>query len=468
MPTMNVGGCCSPTACPASHPPTRCTSSCSSKPLCSHPRPIIRHLAPGFSNPCVSSIRYVSDHGWDGYKAVCQRKLLQAGSARGERGERGERGHSQAVAPSRTYPPCLLEWRANRKRVNMALPVHFADGEQRVTPVESWTTSEELASLVVRERGIAECGGWSVSLATSGSGSDLGLEPGVKDSAGYDYVLDLVSEMELAPAFPACRNSFLSSPDKPKRTSSSSNSKVLATPAGPVAVEVDVDEVPLPSPTRRPGVPPPEPPLPKQPVSSEWPRLVSESRARGDRSPIAYLSTLQAARKPSREMLMESKKPHAGPVNGHGPGPGRLRSQSRDHTVEMGLSRKSALNDRYFEDKPGRSRSLDNLLESVSKMHPSLSPPRHRSSSISRRVSHLLAGNGAAPQARVPWPVAEPPQRPLSLDGEDAARGARRHGRGRGARQRGAAAGRAGAAPHAHVGRQQQGVHDQGRGHAGG
>lgn len=43
----------------------------------------------------------------------------------------------------------------------------------------------------------------------------------------------------------------------------------------------------------------------------------------------------------------------------------RVRSQSRDHTVENALSRKSALNDRYFEDK-GRSRSLDNLLESVS------------------------------------------------------------------------------------------------------
>jgi hypothetical protein len=47
--------------------------------------------------------------------------------------------------------------------------------------------------------------------------------------------------------------------------------------------------------------------------------------------------------------------------------PGKIRSQSRDHTVEgdNGLSRKSALNDRYFEDK-ARSRSLDNLLGDVS------------------------------------------------------------------------------------------------------
>ena len=43
----------------------------------------------------------------------------------------------------------------------------------------------------------------------------------------------------------------------------------------------------------------------------------------------------------------------------------KVRSVSRDHTNESGLSRNSALNDRYF-DKPGRSRSLDNLLSPVS------------------------------------------------------------------------------------------------------
>lgn len=43
----------------------------------------------------------------------------------------------------------------------------------------------------------------------------------------------------------------------------------------------------------------------------------------------------------------------------------KVRSVSRDHTTtDSGLSRQSALNDRYF-DKPGRSRSLDNLLSPV-------------------------------------------------------------------------------------------------------
>jgi len=59
--------------------------------------------------------RFVSDHGYNGYKAVCQRKLLQSSRIEWQL--------------ARNYPPCLLEWRANRKRVNMALQIYFADGE---------------------------------------------------------------------------------------------------------------------------------------------------------------------------------------------------------------------------------------------------------------------------------------------------------------------------------------------------
>jgi myosin-15 len=59
--------------------------------------------------------RYVSDHGYNGYKAVCQRKLLQSSRIEWQL--------------ARNYPPCLLEWRSNRKRVNIALQIYFADGE---------------------------------------------------------------------------------------------------------------------------------------------------------------------------------------------------------------------------------------------------------------------------------------------------------------------------------------------------
>lgn len=51
-------------------------------------------------------LKYVSDYGYNGYKAICQRKLLQS--------------HNLWA---RSYPACLLEWKANRKKVNMALQV---------------------------------------------------------------------------------------------------------------------------------------------------------------------------------------------------------------------------------------------------------------------------------------------------------------------------------------------------------
>jgi hypothetical protein len=67
------------------------------------------------SDDLITLNRYVSDFGYNGYKAVCQRKLLQSSRIEWQL--------------ARNYPPCLLEWRANRKRVNMALQIYFADGQ---------------------------------------------------------------------------------------------------------------------------------------------------------------------------------------------------------------------------------------------------------------------------------------------------------------------------------------------------
>jgi len=55
--------------------------------------------------------RYVSDHGFKGFKSLAQHKLLD--------------GLSTA---QRMYPPCLLEWRANQTLGAMALLATFADG----------------------------------------------------------------------------------------------------------------------------------------------------------------------------------------------------------------------------------------------------------------------------------------------------------------------------------------------------
>ncbi|KAI5727750.1 hypothetical protein M8J77_006381 [Diaphorina citri] len=216
-------------------------------------------------------LKYVSDHAYNGYKQICQRKLLQS--------------HNQWA---RSCPPSLLEWRANRKRVNMALQLNFADGESIMTGVDSWSRCENLCSAVLAERGVAECHGWTISMERSNSKT-------ADHRNGLDYILDPVSEMELSPQFPVTH-----------RSGSQPVNHKMSSP--------DVEPV-----SRRPTVPPPQPP-------------------------------------PSAKMVKE-----------------KARSVSRDHSSAepMGLSRQSALNDRYFDPNGangnskqggGRSRSLDNLL----------------------------------------------------------------------------------------------------------
>ncbi|XP_016845570.1 unconventional myosin-XV isoform X2 [Nasonia vitripennis] len=295
-------------------------------------------------------LKYVSDHAYDGYKAFCQRKLLQ--------GERvllktvNSNNQTTVQQVPRNYPPSVLEWRANRNRVNMALTVGFYDGETTTCAVDSWTTCEELANLAIQNHGV-ENSGWTITLWNQLEGSDAI----VTETNGFDYVLDLVSEMELAPAFPAAKHMFLeqrknSFPPIKKREhaqvireleqeqllhhhhhhhhpqqetpvlktfqplerklSAVPKPVVVATPPPPLPPIQLLDkplEPELQSP-RRPAVPPPQPPLSKVPM-----------------------------RKQSHEAVLES-------------------------TAEMGLSRKSALNDRYFEKEKQRSRSLDNLLAS--------------------------------------------------------------------------------------------------------
>ena len=62
-------------------------------------------------------VRYVSDHAYNGFKAVCQRKLL----------------HSLATLEQqnleRHFPPCLLEWISSKNCARMALPFAFPDGK---------------------------------------------------------------------------------------------------------------------------------------------------------------------------------------------------------------------------------------------------------------------------------------------------------------------------------------------------
>ncbi|XP_012225060.2 unconventional myosin-XV isoform X1 [Linepithema humile] len=262
-------------------------------------------------------LKYVSDHAYDGYKAYCQRKLLQ--------GERTmyrimNNNHQTVHQVPRNYPPCVLEWRANRNRVNMALSVGFYDGETTTCAIDSWTTCEELGNLAIRNHGV-ENAGWTITLWNQLDGPDAI----VTETNGFDYVLDLISEMELAPAFPAAKHMFLeqrknSLPPIKKREHAQvireleqemeipilKTFQPLERKSVPKVVDKPVEpEIQAP---RRPVVPPPQPPVAKP------------------------------MRKQSHEAILET-------------------------TTEMGLSRNSALNDRYFEKEKQRSRSLDNLLQ---------------------------------------------------------------------------------------------------------
>ncbi|XP_029046871.1 unconventional myosin-XV isoform X2 [Osmia bicornis bicornis] len=263
-------------------------------------------------------LKYVSDHAYDGYKAYCQRKLLQ-----GERTIFRIMSNNQQIVHHvpRNYPPCVLEWRANRNRVNMALSVGFYDGEIVTCAVDSWTTCEELANLAVHNHGV-DNSGWTITLWNQLDGPDAI----VTETNGFDYVLDLISEMELAPAFPAAKHMFLeqrknSYPPIKKREHAQiireleqeieppvlKTFQPLERKTVPKVIDKPV-EAEIQSP-RRPAVPPPQPPVAKP-----------------------------SMRKQSHEGILET-------------------------TTDTGLSRKSALNDRYFEKEKQRSRSLDNLLQ---------------------------------------------------------------------------------------------------------
>ncbi|XP_066433961.1 unconventional myosin-XV [Eleutherodactylus coqui] len=137
-------------------------------------------------------LKYVSDYAYDGYKPICQHKLILAI-------QKSQQGSETA----RTFPPCLMEWTASRERANMALDIHCFDGAKMLCPIHSWTDGEELAGDVLRHRGVTEgWRGWSVCLKDGGQWSEL---------AGHDYVLDLISNVELPREFPRQKSYFITS-----------------------------------------------------------------------------------------------------------------------------------------------------------------------------------------------------------------------------------------------------------------
>ncbi|XP_032034078.1 unconventional myosin-XV [Hylobates moloch] len=136
-------------------------------------------------------LKFVSDYGRNGFQAVCQHRLMQAMG----------RAQQQGSGAARTLPPTQLEWTATYEKASMALDIGCFNGDQFSCPVHSWSTGEEVAGDILRHRGLADgWRGWTVAMKNGVQWAEL---------AGHDYVLDLVSDLELLRDFPRQKSYFI-------------------------------------------------------------------------------------------------------------------------------------------------------------------------------------------------------------------------------------------------------------------
>lgn len=243
-------------------------------------------------------IKFIVDTAPQNTKEQLLKKLL--------RSENGSRSTHYRV-----FPPSWLEWRASSRLSDTALVLQLADGVMQTVAVDSWTTCEEAAALAISSLGIPNLG-WTVVI------DDNGI---FTDSSGLDYVLDLVSEKELCPAFPLAR---LTS-DQLKCDTKNINLSPLEPDGSP----------------KRPQVPPPEPPSAKRLSDTQVQTLqgiLTHSDSKVERNEIdpEYTRHMESlARKSSHDAMSRNK-----------------------------------IHSEYFEsDKSSRSRSLDDLLVSDTNEH---------------------------------------------------------------------------------------------------
>ncbi|KAK7929365.1 hypothetical protein WMY93_005760 [Mugilogobius chulae] len=162
----------------------------------------------GLANPSLETKSWLRS-SIRGFNCVCQHRLLQAL-------QRLTVGGPEYV---RTYPPSLLEWTANRKKAHTVLHVHCFDGVSFLCPIHSWTTGEEMAKDILTHRSVSEGRqGWSVLLKEPAQWVEL---------EGSDYVLDLLSDLELPADFPKHSSYFIISAQNPSRVRTNASISLL-------------------------------------------------------------------------------------------------------------------------------------------------------------------------------------------------------------------------------------------------
>jgi hypothetical protein len=74
--------------------------------------------------------------------------------------------------------------------------------QQAISEVNSWSTGEQYARELLLARGVCNdySHGWTVALEDDDTDVEL---------MGYDYLLDLISELEVPPCSPMCKSFFL-------------------------------------------------------------------------------------------------------------------------------------------------------------------------------------------------------------------------------------------------------------------
>ncbi|KRX63935.1 Unconventional myosin-XV [Trichinella sp. T9] len=132
------------------------------------------------------ALNYVMNADCDGFKNLLKTKLLQS-------------IHDNNTT-MRRYPPCILEHKAVRSKAKMALLSYLSDGSKVGSQIDSWTKAEEFAELAMKNGGISECTGWTVSLE---------CQDAVIRLNGNQYLLDVLSYIELPQLFPAQKSDYL-------------------------------------------------------------------------------------------------------------------------------------------------------------------------------------------------------------------------------------------------------------------
>uniref|UniRef100_A0A182IQZ5 Myosin motor domain-containing protein n=1 Tax=Anopheles atroparvus TaxID=41427 RepID=A0A182IQZ5_ANOAO len=239
--------------------------------------------------------------------------------------------NSGQTNPCRLFPPSWLEWRASSRLADTALGLNLPDSSVQTVAVDSWTTCEEAAALAISAFGIPNLG-WTVVIDESDQ---------MTDSCGLDFVLDLVAEKELPPAFPAVRSDILRCGKKMSPGNSASGS--------------GVDSAIEPSSPKRPQVPPPEPPSMKRNSQLVEMQLVPVTTGAGGSG--------------SAKKMMHGDQPskHEHPSEAYGgrhmePMPQSSGMVGRKTSHDVSLSRHKMREERAFYEDKSRSRSLDDLL----------------------------------------------------------------------------------------------------------